>query len=557
VKLPQTITAGTEDGTPGRNETLFKLGCSLRGKGMGEDEILAALTAANRRCEPPLGTGELEAIAASAASYPAAELGGHARSPSAEAAADFAAELEATEHSEPRLLQSPKEPMKVARELAPRWTHQGTPTLRHWRGGWWRWQRSHWVELEHRSVRAELYALTEHADYLVKGKDGEPEPVPWAPNRHKIADLSEALAAITWLDESIADPCWLEGEHINRATGTTVSCANGLLDLELRELLEHTNLFFNQTAVPFDYDAGAPEPARWLAFLRELWGDDEAAIAALAEWFGYVISGHLDLHKILLLVGPPRAGKGAIARVLGALVGRDNVAGPTLNSLGANFGLQPLIGKSLAVVADARLDGRAASTVVERLLSVSGEDTLTVDRKYRDPWTGKLPSRFFVISNELPRLGDASAAIASRFVTLVLSRSWLGKEDTELEPRLHGELPGILNWALDGLERLERQGRFTVPASTSEAFVALQDLASPVGAFVRERCLLGAEHAVPVEDLWTAWSAWATDNNAPRSTKQVFGRDLRAAHLGIRVTQPGSGDNPPRFYAGIGLRRIP
>ena len=63
--------------------------------------------------------------------------------------------------------------------------------------------------------------------------------------------------------------------------------------------------------------------------------------------------------------------------------------------------------------------------VVERLLSISGEDTLTIDRKYRDPWTGQLPTRFLVISNELPRFGDASGAIATRFVMLTL-RTLLG-----------------------------------------------------------------------------------------------------------------------------------
>ena len=46
------------------------------------------------------------------------------------------------------------------------------------------------------------------------------------------------------------------------------------------------------------------------------------AIDVLGEWFGYVISGRLDLHKILLMVGPTRGGKGAIARVLTALIGR-------------------------------------------------------------------------------------------------------------------------------------------------------------------------------------------------------------------------------------------
>ena len=84
-----------------------------------------------------------------------------------------------------------------------------------------------------------------------------------------------------------------------------------------------------------------------------------------------MISGRLDLHKILLLVGPTRAGKGVIARILGALVGAENVAGPTLSSLNGDFGLAPLLGKTLAVVSDARLNGRGAHVVVERLLSIS------------------------------------------------------------------------------------------------------------------------------------------------------------------------------------------
>jgi putative DNA primase/helicase len=102
----------------------------------------------------------------------------------------------------------------------------------------------------------------------------------------------------------------------------------------------------------------------------------------------------------MLLIGPTRSGKGTIARVSAALLGKGNVAGPTLASLGTNFGLSPLLGKPLAVVSDARLTGGNVHQVVERLLSVSGEDLLTVDRKYREPWTGKLPSRFLILSNE-------------------------------------------------------------------------------------------------------------------------------------------------------------
>jgi putative DNA primase/helicase len=240
--------------------------------------------------------------------------------------------------------------------------------------------------------------------------------------------------------------------------------------------------------------------------------------------------------------------------VLGALVGRDNVAGPTLSSLAGEFGLAPLLGKPLAVIADARLSGRNSTIVVERLLSISGEDTITVNRKYRDQWTGRLPARFMLLSNELPELGDASAAIAGRFVALQLTRSWLGQEDPDLEPELHTELSGILNWALAGLDRLEEQGRFTRPSSTDEAYITLQDLASPVGAFIRDRCELGIEHEIALDEMWSAWKSWAEDNGHPRQTKQMLGRNLRAAHARIRVARPRDGDERTRVYRGITLR---
>jgi putative DNA primase/helicase len=266
-----------------------------------------------------------------------------------------------------------------------------------------------------------------------------------------------------------------------------------------------------------------------------------------------VVSGRLDLHKILLLVGPTRAGKGVIARTLTALVGAANVAGPTLSSLGGDFGLAPLLGKPLAIVSDARMSGRGSQVVVERLLSISGEDSITVNRKYRDQWTGKLPSRFLVVSNELPQLGDASAAIAGRFVTLMLTTSWYGREDTTLEGRIRDEMTGILNWALDGLERLERLGSFTRPASTEEAYIALQDLSSPTGAFIRDRCELG-HGEVAVDELWAEWKSWAENNGQTVGTKQRLGTNLRAAHAPIKVVQPGSGDNRARFYRGITLK---
>jgi putative DNA primase/helicase len=457
-----------------------------------------------------------------------------------------------------RMLPSPAMPMQVAREfVASCGMHDGALTIRYWCNSWWTWRTTHWAEALPHTVRALLYSFTENAVYWRAGKDGMTD---WSPDRRKIGDLLEALSAIVILSDDFEQPCWIDG----RKTGPIVATRNGLLDVASRELHPHTPLYFGQVSVPFPYDPDAPEPTKWLDFLGELWPDEPDAIDVLGEWFGYIVSGRLDLHKMFLMVGPTRGGRGVIARIETALIGKRNVCGPTLNSLGAEFGLQPLLGKSLAVISDARSGGgKNSNVVVERLLSISGEDTLTVNRKYKDQFTGKLPVRLHIISNELPRLGDASSAIIGRLVLLLTTRSWLGKENHELEDELRKELTGILNWSLEGLRRLtvDNGNRFTRFAAADEAIATMRDLASPVGAFVRERCVLDATAEIPVDDLYGIYKTWAADGEYPKLSKAHFGRDLRAACPAVRKQRPrqkggqqGGQDKRVHVYAGIRLR---
>jgi putative DNA primase/helicase len=444
--------------------------------------------------------------------------------------------------------------MVVARELMTERAYGGFHTLRHWRGGWMTWQGPHWAEAEQNSVKSWAYNRLEHAVYKQELKDGTVAPVPWDPNRRKIADVLAALQAITHRPGTSGTPQW-DAEPLVLAR-RIVSCSNGLLDVSTRTLIPHTPGFFGLVSVPFGYQADAPAPARWLKFLDELWPGDPASVAALQEWFGYVLSGQTDLHKILLMVGPMRSGKGTIARVLSALVGKGHVAGPTLASLGTNFGLSPLLGKPLAVVSDARLSGTDNRQVVERLLSISGEDMLTVDRKYREPWSGTLPTRFVIISNELPQFGDASDAIVHRFVVLMMQRSWLGHENAALTAELLTELPGILQWALDGLDRLSRQGRLSEPESSADAVRALADLVSPVSAFVRDECEVGPEFSEPTDLIWARWKSWADDNGHQPKSRQWFGRDLRAVVPALRQIHPRGRDGRQiRHYRGLRLCR--
>src|SRR5262249_42855244 len=150
--------------------------------------------------------------------------------------------------------------------------------------------------------------------------------------------------------------------------------------------------------------------------------------------------------------------------------------------LGLSFGLQPLLNKTLATITDARLSGRTdLAAVTERLLSISGEDGQTVDRKHLSSVTCQLPVRFLILTNELPRLNDASGALVSRMIILPLTKSWYGKEDTHLTGRLLTELPGVLLWAVEGWRRLQKRGHFAQPASGQALVRSMEDLSSPIG----------------------------------------------------------------------------
>jgi putative DNA primase/helicase len=456
--------------------------------------------------------------------------------------------LEASDFS--RLLPPPGEPLKVA-EVFLTEMHE-TGTLRYWHSAWWEWLGPRWAEADLRTVERALYDFTRDAGYLDPAA-AKPKLKPWAPTRHKITDVLHALAANTYLHGRIEDPSWIETP--SWATGSPiVAVDNGLLDVVSRKLHPHTPTYWNGTAVDLAYDAKAPAPTTWLQFLDALWPGDPEQVALLQQWFGYILSGRQEQHKILLIIGPPRSGKGTIANTLGALVGHGNIAAPTMSSFKGDFGLAPLIGKTLAIIPDARLGGAETNIITERLLSLSGGDPLTVNIKYQQQWTGYLPTRIMICSNELPRLGDASGAVASRFATLMTPISWLGREDTTIGPRiLDGELPGVLRWALDGLKQLEKQHRFTDPASCRFAYTSMLDLSSPVGHFIREHCTIDLNASVPCAVLYAKYCDWAADEGHGRPSAVGFGRDLVAANPTVRRVKGGVLGARVYQYQGISL----
>lgn len=158
-------------------------------------------------------------------------------------------------------------------------------------------------------------------------------------------------------------------------------------------------------------------------------------------------------------------------------------------------------------------------------------------------------------SNELPAFSDASAALANRFMMFKFTESFLGREDMGLTGRLLKELPSIVLWALDGLERLQERGYLIRPKSAQELSDDLIEQTSPMRSFVADKCVIGAAQQCDRDELFKAWKAWCEDQGRDHpGTKVGFGRQLSAAFPGVKRTQPREGGTRLSMYSGIRLR---
>ena len=430
-------------------------------------------------------------------------------------------------------------------------TVDGHFLLRYWRGDFWLYDGTtfHIVDDE-ADVREPMWDRLEE----VTVKVGDDEEKPWAPTSARLNGLMEPIQIETRLPNRMDAPMLTNKRSRPTPAPGVIAMGNGLFDLTTRELQASSPAMFTTWALPFDYDPAATCPT-WTNFMAETFAHDPEAIDVLQEWFGYCVSERTDQQKGLLLMGPGGSGKGVTTRILEYLVGHDNVAATNMEKLSKGFGLANLVGKQLAVIPDSRDSGTINETATSTLLSVIGEDSVPVEKKGIDIMTMKLPTRIVLVSNEMPSFKDSSGALVKRWIVVETKVGVRGtdREDPHLGAKLAAELPGIFNWALDGLDRLNRNGRFTNLESTTGTVEMLHDAAAPEAQFMDEHF----KPAPPEEFVWLAevyekYRQWMEARGNRSVSQNRFKNRVKAAGLpGLTFTKRDQGGARKEAIAGI------
>jgi P4 family phage/plasmid primase-like protien len=428
---------------------------------------------------------------------------------------------------------------------------------------WFEWNNGYFSSVSDEVFRASLRTWLTNFDLKRYGRDGE--LVSTSCNIRVVNEVLDGILAKVMFSSDETSFFWIDEEKAICSPENLISFENGLLDIENGKLYKHTPNWFTERILPYPFDRKAKCP-NWLSWMNSVSNGDKDWIDCLQLWFGYNLVGDTSKQRFAHFSGLPRSGKGTATRVLKEMLGSWNCASPTLTQIGKNqYTLQALMDKLAAIVPEASIGRDVDSKVVlETLAAIIGEDTIDIPRKYLGTLNGvKLKVRFTITSNEALKWPDPTNKLSSRCIVFPFNYSFAGKEDPEIEKRLLEELPGIANWAIDGLKRLRKGENLKEPKSGKEKHQLYKDLDSPINVFCRSclkktkardlhsRRLIGVDMK-DVQDAWIAWSK--SEGRQTKGQTRTYIRSLiQNAFPEVLVRRRGKRGKQRLCYIGLKL----
>lgn len=358
--------------------------------------------------------------------------------------------------------------------------------------------------------------------------------------------------------EKVVNGVWM---HNSESADNVICFNNSLVDLsdDKAVVIDHTPSFFCFNKLNYDYEPASLCP-RWNQYLTDIFEHDQLLITQLQEFFGYCMTTDIFMQVFALFIGKSRGGKGVITRILRTLIGEENAVAPTLSKLTNDSTLASMSIARLALIPDAHSIHHAKrDDVLSIIKAVTGGDPIDYHVMYKGTQNSIFRTKFIMSTNNMPEFIDASGALANRMLVFPFEKSFAGKEDITLEGKLHDEITGIAQWAIEGLRRLRRSGKFTIaPSGLAEKENIKEDM-NPLQQFIDDLVVVKTDGFASNDHLYRAYMLWCRQHYvasplSPNKLKSL----LKASDLPIKQDR-GYTDEGQRLrgFKGINVVNFP
>ncbi len=327
---------------------------------------------------------------------------------------------------------------------------------------------------------------------------------------------------------------------------------NGILDLGSLELLSHASNERFTIQLPIAYDPAATCP-RFQQFLEEIL-PDETARKLVHLLFGYCLEPGNPHQIAFIFVGEGNNGKSTTLGILADLLGPDNVASESLQRLvGNRFASANLYGKLANLCADIPSQALPDTGIFKMLV---GGDRVPAERKFQAAFWFINGAKLVFSCNTLPDVTDKSYAFWRRWYLVEFRADFTGREDRELLTRLWAELPGILNYALEGLRILRSERGFPQVTGAASLKEEWKRRADSLYWFVSERIEKDPKADVPKATFYQAYVEFCEERGLRAKAADIVGKELSRHAPYARSERPREGDKRVLVWSGIRLKLI-
>jgi len=331
---------------------------------------------------------------------------------------------------------------------------------------------------------------------------------------HTMSETKDHLRGRTLVTEDeMGGPEWL------------IAAENCVIDLDAERRRDHSPefRFLSRLGCEFDPDAGCP---RFRAFLNEVVPSDTER-KKLQEYAGYTLHHWgLPYHKALFLVGPTASGKSTFLDAINAMLGEDTVASLTPQQLtGERFAGAELYGKWANIRND--IPAQTVKNTGE-FKEITAGDQIKAEQKRKDPFWFEPNAKHLYAANELPSTETDDEAFYRRILLAPFPETVPEAErDKHLDDKLEAELPGILNWAIEGLQRLVANGGFTGDRAPGHTQDTWQKWSDSVSRFADAAIDDDGTEDIPKAKIYAAFLEYCRQEGIPSDTQHSLTRGLK------------------------------
>lgn len=320
---------------------------------------------------------------------------------------------------------------------------------------------------------------------------------------HYTREVLNRLGANTMIDAGVTD---------GQDTNLTV-LNNCILNTKTCEITDHTPDHIAFSKLSCDYVKGATCP-EWMEFIEFALSDADQE--TMQEMFGCCLTRSYKYQVAFFLLGTGRNGKGASMEILKAMLGDGNHSAAVLQDIGERFNASSLYKKYANITGDTSPRALHDTSMYKML---TGGDTIRAEDKGKDAYNFKNHAKIISQMNELMKTSDQSDGFFERFVLCSFdnrpTQERVKAKDGFESRIIANELPGVLNWAIEGLKRLHKRHGFSYTLDNSPA-QKRNDWgvrADHVQGFVEACCDtgVGPKRYIATQTFMSAYRRWHED----------------------------------------------